>query len=90
MDTLLILLGVLGFGAIIIAIHVFSVDSVDSEAHRYRHGDPSAEVEPKRGHVERSGGDRRSGLLVAFPLLINGTMVKTDRRLGSNRRQNIS
>jgi hypothetical protein len=81
MDTLLILLGVLGFAAIIISLHVFSAD-----ADREVYGDDSSE-----SHVRgRAQGDRRSGFESVFPLLINGIMVNKDRRLRHDRRQSIS
>lgn len=80
MDTLLILLGVLGIGAIIIAIHVFSVDS---EAYGQRPGREDAA--PGRSR-ERRAGDRRSGRPIVFPLVINDRVVQRDRRLLADRR----
>ena len=84
MDTILILLGVLGFGAIIIAVHVFLVGS---EAYGYRLGEDADDSSAGIGFRERSSQDRRSGLLVVFPLLINDTLLEKDRRSLADRRR---
>lgn len=85
MDTLLILLGVLGFGAIIIAIHVFSVGT-DSSLFGPEREDVSP---PAADTAHRRPGDRRSRRVVTFPLLINGKLVAEDRRILPDRRRSI-
>lgn len=82
MDTLLILLGVIGFGAIIISVHVFS-------AGQEVYDEDLSEGATGAGVRERNGGNRRSGLEVVFPLLVNGTMVNEDRRSRPDRRQAV-
>jgi len=86
MEALLILLGVVGFGAILIAVHVFSVDGVPFGGHGSEGGNP----EMSAGLVERSGGDRRSAREVVFPLLDNEMAIQQERRQQLDRRQTVS
>jgi len=80
MDNLLILLGVLGFGAIIISIHVFA-----DASRAYEHGFDGRGG--SNGFRERAPGDRRSGKLVVFPLtLANNNLIHEDRRTLTDRR----
>jgi len=83
MEALLILLGVVGFGAILIAVHVFSVDTVPF-------GSDGGDMGMSAGLVERSGGDRRSGRAVVFPLLDNEMAIQQERRQQLDRRQTVS
>lgn len=83
METLLILLGVLGFGAIIISVHVFS-------AGQEIYDDDASEGATGAGVRERNGGNRRSGLEVVFPLLVNDTVVNEERRTLPERRQSVA
>ncbi len=87
MDVILIILGVLGFGAIIIAAYVFTVAArnyVSDEHNLQRRNDVSPTGRP---HVERSPVDRRSGQPVEFPLTINGMVIPEDRRRSPERRK---
>ena len=77
MDTLIILLGVFGFGAIIIAVHAFVADA----------GSLVSEVPAGDDFGERKGHDRRGGTQVMFPLMINDTLVREDRRALPDRRR---
>lgn len=83
MDALLILLGVLGFGAVIIAINAFFVQF---DPHRYSREKGSDDVAVDKGLYKHAGGDRRKGLVVVFPLQIDGVLVPQDRRILSDRR----
>jgi len=84
--VVLIILGVLGFGAIVIAAYVFTVAArhyVSAEDHRQR----QASIPPagKRLNV-RNASDRRSGKTVEFPLTVNGILIPQERRHLSERR----
>ncbi len=87
MDVVLIILGVLGFGAIVIAAYVFTVAArnyVSAEDNHRRRARNSA---PPRQMVPRSPTDRRSGKTVQFPLMVNGILIPEDRRRIPDRRQ---
>ncbi len=87
MDVILIILGVLGFGAIVIAAYVFTVAArnyVSTENNRHRRG--RAPPTGKR-LVARIATDRRSGKPVEFPLTVNGILIPQDRRHSPERRQ---
>jgi hypothetical protein len=78
MDVVLIILGVLGFGAIAIAAYVFTVAarnyvSTEDKIHRQQ-------------RASRRTTDRRSGKPVKFPLHVNGTLVPEERRHLPDRR----
>jgi hypothetical protein len=86
MDVVLIILGVLGFGAIVIAAYVFTVaarnyvsDETDDET-----GEPRA-LDTK-GFVVRNGTDRRRGVAVQFPITVNSVVITHDRRRQPERR----
>ena len=83
MDAVLIILGIMGFGAIIVSAYVFTVAArnyVSEDNRRYGRG-------PAPYHmVERSEVDRRSGRPVTFPLTVNGILISHDRRALPDRR----
>ncbi len=84
MDVLLLILGILGVGAMLISAYVFMVAarnyvSEDDEQQRDRDGNFR--------RVTRSGSDRRSGASVSFPLMVNGILVEHDRRVSPDRRR---
>ena len=88
MDTVLIVLGVLGLGAIIISAYVFTVAartyvSAEEDAHRR----PAKLNDSGKPWVKRSGEDRRSGVPVKFPLTIDGVVIPEDRRHLPDRRK---
>ena len=86
MDVLLIVLGILGFGAIVIAAYVFTVAArnyVSNDNHT-PHGDSTAAR--RDGFVVRGPGDRRRGVPVDFPITVNSVVVNRDRRESSDRR----
>ena len=89
MDVVLIILGVLGFGAIVIAAYVFTVAartyvSAEDNLQRKNHAPPA-----DKPFVERSPRDRRSGSgeTARFPLTVNGEVVTKDRRRLPDRRK---
>ena len=88
MDVILIILGVLGFGAIVIAAYVFTVAArnyVSAEENNRRNSKHRAPT--RRQLVTRSPVDRRSGKPVQFPLTVNGVVIPEDRRHQPDRRK---
>ncbi len=88
MDTVLIVLGVLGLGAIVISAYVFTVAartyvSAEEDVHRR----PAKLNDSGKPWVNRATGDRRSGKPVQFPLTINGVVIPEDRRRLPDRRK---
>ncbi len=87
MDMVLIVLGVLGLGAIVISAYVFAVAarnyvSAEQMQQRAHHRNAAA----GKRWATRSGTDRRSGAVVQFPLEIDGQVIPEDRRKGADRR----
>jgi hypothetical protein len=88
MDVVLVILGLMGLGAIAVSTYVFTVASrnyvsEDDRRTRSRFSDP----EQPRERIERSGMDRRSGRRVTFPLTVNSILITSDRRTHADRRQ---
>ena len=86
MDVVLIVLGVLGFGAIVIAAYVFTVAarnyvSTDNQSQRNNQASSTGQ-----GFVVRDPKDRRSGNPVHFPLTVNSVRIPRDRRQRPDRR----
>ena len=83
MDAVLIILCILGVGAIVVSAYVFTVAARNyvTEDHGKRYGDPAA-----IDLVERSPSDRRTGRPVTFPLTVNGLLISRDRRTKTDRR----
>ena len=83
MDTVLIILGVLGLGAIAIAAYVFTAAArkyVSNNHHQERRGGGAAPSE-NQPRIDRSGTDRRQQASVQpFPITVNGVLVEEDRR----------
>jgi hypothetical protein len=89
MDIVLIILGVLGVGAIAVSAYVFTV-----AARNYVWEDQKKQqIEAHRNAVRaqmlvpRSSTDRRSGKPVTFPLTVNGMLITADRRHQPDRRK---
>lgn len=91
MDAALTVIGILAFGALLIAATIFA-----SAARRFVSGDSRREEEEalasdlspyRRNWVERSRRDRRRRPEpVAFPIVTNGVRIEYDRRMNSDRR----
>lgn len=88
MDVILIVLGVLGFGAVVVSTYVFTVAARTyvSDEHRRPRGNGGASQ--PRQQVVRNPNDRRSGRPVTFPLTVNSILIANDRRSGTDRRMN--
>jgi hypothetical protein len=88
MDTVLIVLGVLGLGAIVISAYVFMVAarnyvSAENDVNRR----PNKTNSSGKPRVMRASRDRRSGRPVQFPLTVNGIVVPEERRHTPDRRR---
>ena len=85
MDLILIILGIVGSAAIVIAAYVVAVAS-----RNYASQDEKRNVmdsaKPAVRLVPRSSKDRRDGRPVTFPLAANGILVANDRRVQPDRR----
>jgi hypothetical protein len=86
MDVVLIVLGILGFGAIVVAAYVFTVAArnyVSDDTHA-----PQSERTPSRreGFLTRDPRDRRRGIPAEFPLTVNSVVITRDRRELPDRR----
>ena len=86
MDVLLIIMGTMGFIAILVSTYVFIV-----AARNYVSDDQmpflnKSQAINRRSRVERNPADRRNGRHVTFPLTVNGILIPNDRRYLSDRR----
>jgi hypothetical protein len=85
MDMVLIILGILGSGAIVISIYVFTA----AERNYSSKGNNRTLVDSTSGlqhQVARSATDRRKRKPVTFPLNVNGILIANDRRILTDRR----
>jgi hypothetical protein len=90
METVLLILGVLGFGAVVIAVYVFTTAARDYVSNT--HYEPRAEDtdDHERLYVVRSQVDRRQtrAANLEFPLrMASGETIAMDRRMQHDRRQ---
>lgn len=83
MNTVLLILGVLGFGAIVISAYVFTV-----AARNYVSDDLGAEDSPPLAgnYILRAQNDRRQVQAGPFPITVDGITIVEDRRKLSDRR----
>ena len=86
MDVILIVLGVMGFGAIIISAYVFVVATRNYAADQRAPFLLKSKEPLRQTFVERSRTDRRKGSPVTFPLAVNGILIAQDRRVLPDRR----
>lgn len=86
MDVVLVIVGLLGLGAVVISIYVFTVAArtyvSDDHLHRRRNSNGN---QPHYRAV-RSSSDRRSNRPVTFPLTVNSILIANDRRTLPDRR----
>jgi len=86
MDVILIILGVMGFGAIVISAYVFMVAARKYVSDEQAPFLPGSKEPPQGTFIERSPTDRRKGNPVTFPLAVNGILIAQDRRVLPDRR----
>ena len=85
MDLILILLGIVGSCAIVVAAYVFSMSRRNYVSQK-KGANVMPSNEPALRLVPRSNKDRREGRPVTFPLSANGILVANDRRTQPDRR----
>lgn len=86
MDTVLLVIGVLGFGAVVIAAYVF-ISAARNYVSENNHNDQQySSISSSGSHIERSSRDRRQLFQFDFPLIINGLMIPAERRAVQDRR----
>jgi hypothetical protein len=85
MDTILLILGILGFGAIVISIYVFTVAARNyvSDTHE---DENQAGRSAENNFIERSSNDRRKNFQLDFPMTVNGMLITMERRTILDRR----
>lgn len=81
MNTALIIVGAMGFGAILVSVYVFLV-----AARNYVSRDGRPGRRDSAYFVNRASADRRAAQTVSFPLNLNGILIEEDRRSGRERR----
>ena len=91
MEALLTLVGILGLGALLIALYVFASAArryVSGETHRQERAAMSSDLSPYRQWQQRAGTERRrDGAPPVFPTTISGIHVDEDRRIAPDRRR---
>ncbi|MFT4825452.1 MAG: hypothetical protein ACJAUG_003717 [Halioglobus sp.] len=86
MNTVLLILGVLGLGAVIISAYVFTVAARNYVSEDVEGDDNISPTSPSSKYILRGQSDRRQILVDSFPIALNGLMVEEDRRKLSDRR----
>ena len=88
MQTVLIILGILGFGAVVISAYVFTVAARNYVSEKHADEDPVESHENgEKLYVVRSSAERRQWEAAVFPLEIgSGEVIHLDRRRQSERR----
>lgn len=88
MQTVLITLGLLGFGAVVISAYVFTVAARNYVSDKRDLDEGAILVNAgEKLYVVRSSADRRQRDVVAFPLeLTGGEVIHLDRRRHADRR----
>ena len=91
MNTLLIIIGILGAGAALIALYVFATAAkryVTGEDLRAEMQAMESDLSPYRHWVDRSQADRRrNDDKLQFPITVNGVVIHKDRRRANERRR---
>ncbi|MBE9538914.1 MAG: hypothetical protein IMF06_07515, partial [Proteobacteria bacterium] len=75
MDTVLLVLGILGFGAIVVAAYVFTVAARNYVSDHNDAVKTAEAASPDRVFIERNRHARRQEVQVVFPITVNGTVI---------------
>ena len=87
MDTVLIVLGVLGFGAIAISAYVFTVAARNYVNEGAKQTRPSSHRNlSENDFIKRSDINRRRDNVEQFPFALDGAVITSDRRSLTDRR----
>lgn len=87
MDTILVILGVLGFGAVVIAAYVFTVAARSYVSENGSAEKTTSTPSASKTLIERSQHDRRQIVQLEFPITVNGLLIPQDRRALPDRRR---
>ena len=89
MDTVLLILGILGLGAVVIAAYVFTVAARNYVSdHKPHENSPQWAASTSPDTIERSPTDRRQKEnLQPFPITVNGVLIEAERRWLPDRRR---
>ena len=82
MDTVLMVIGILGLGALIIAAYVFTVAARNYVSETSSHEGEGDAIR----YIKRSPHERRTVTQTEFPFTVNGVLVSEDRRCIRDRR----
>jgi len=86
MEVVLIILGVLGFGAILIAGYVFTVAARNYVSEDSLSLPGTSGSDSGTEFIARFPGDRRRAPPARFPLTVNSVVIRQDRRKLADRR----
>ena len=86
MDIVLIILGILGLGAIVISAYVFAAAARKYVSHNHDENTKTYAPPSKAHFIQRRPTDRRSNKPIAFPLTVNSVVIQQDRRHQPDRR----
>ena len=87
MDTVLVVLGVLGFGAVVIAAYVFTVAARSYVSENDSAENTTSMPSASKTLIERNEHDRRQIVQLEFPITMNGILIPFDRRAQLDRRR---
>ena len=88
MDTVLLVLGILGFGAVVIAAYVFTVAARNYVSENDNAPETGSAKPDINAIVERGLHDRRQTVVaqLEFPITVNGALIQEERRRMPERR----
>ena len=88
MDTVLLVLGILGFGAVVIAAYVFTVAARNYVSENDNAPETASAKLGTNAIIERSLRDRRQAAVahLEFPITVNGALIQENRRRIPERR----
>lgn len=87
MDTVLLIIGLLGLGTMMVAAYVFTVSARNYVSEDTVVEPINSEVGPASAErIMRSEFDRRKNSATSFPITVNGVLIEDDRRTFPERR----
>ena len=86
MNTILLILGVLGLGAVIISAYVFTVAARKYVSDDAQDDENIAATSLSDKYILRAQTDRRQISVESFPITVNGITIEDDRRKLLDRR----
>lgn len=86
MDTVLLIIGVLGFGAVVIAAYVFMIAARNYVTETGLAEPANPLTSAATAFIQRSPRNRRQLVQFDFPMTLNGLLVPAERRVLGDRR----